>query len=219
MRRILLLGPPGGGKGTHAERLAGEIGVPHIAVGDMLRRQVAEGTELGRKAQAFMDAGRLVPDDLVVELAVARLSEPDAAGGWILDGFPRNLRQAQTLDDRLPDGGVELVLVLEVPDAEVFDRITGRRSCARGHVYHVERNPPQTPCICDVDGEPLHQREDAAPDVIRRRLEIYKRETRPVLEFYEQQGLLRRMRGLGTPEEVHARLARTLRAGDQTGGR
>jgi adenylate kinase len=176
----------------------------------MLRRNVAEGTELGRKAQALMDAGQLVPDDLVVELVVARLTEADAADGWILDGFPRNLRQAQTLEDHLRERGVELVLVLEVPDEEVFDRISGRRSCARGHVYHVVRNPPQTPGICDVDGEPLYQREDAAPDVIRRRLEIYKRQTRPVLEFYERPGLLRRVSGLGTPEEVHARLVAAL---------
>lgn len=206
-RRLLLLGPPGGGKGTHAERLARELGVPHVAVGDMLRREVAADTELGRRAQGFMDAGQLVPDDLVVGMAAARLSEPDAADGWILDGFPRNLGQAQALAERAQDRGLDLVLVLEVPDEEVFDRISGRRSCPRGHVYHVERNPPRIPGICDEDGEPLYQREDSAAEVIRRRLEIYKRETSPVLEFYERQGLLRRVSGLGTPEEVHARVA------------
>ncbi|MGH2997091.1 MAG: adenylate kinase [Gaiellaceae bacterium] len=208
---MLLLGPPGGGKGTHAERLAREVGVPHVAVGDMLRREVAAGTERGRQAQAFMDAGQLVPDDLVVEAAVDRLSQPDAADGWILDGFPRTLHQARILSDRVQNPGLDLVLVLEVPDEEVFDRISGRRSCPRGHVYHVERNPPQIPGICDEDGEPLHQREDAAPEVIRRRLEIYKDETRPVLDFYEQQGLLRRVTGLGTPAEVHARVVAALR--------
>lgn len=177
----------------------------------MLRREVAAGSELGRQAQAFMDSGQLVPDELAAEMAVARLAEQDAAEGWILDGFPRNLHQARILADREPDRGLDLVLVLEVPDEEVFDRISGRRSCSRGHVYHVEQNPPQIPGICDEDGEPLYQREDAAPEVIRRRLEIYKDETCPVLDFYERQGLLRRVTGLGTPEEVYARVVAALR--------
>jgi adenylate kinase len=176
----------------------------------MLRREVAADTELGRQAQAFMDAGQLVPDELAAEMTVARLAEPDAEEGWILDGFPRNLRQARILADRVRHGGLDLVLVLEVPDEEVFDRISGRRSCPLGHVYHVERNPPQIPGICDEDGEPLYQREDADAEVIRRRLEIYKEDTGPVLDFYEHQGLLRRVIGLGTPDEVHARVVAAL---------
>lgn len=206
-RHIVLLGPPGGGKGTHAARLGRELDAAHVAVGDLLRREVAECTELGRQTAAFMDAGRLVPDELVVALTAGRLARPEAQAGWVLDGFPRTVSQAEGLDEILGERGVELVLALDVEDEEVYDRIGGRRSCARGHVYHVTRNPPRTPGICDVDGEPLSQREDAAPPVVRRRLEVYRRETEPLLAFYAARGLLRRVDGVGSVEEVYARLA------------
>ena len=211
--RLIVLGPPGGGKGTHAGRLSEEIGVPHIATGDILRNEVSENTELGRRAKSFRDSGRLVPDELVTEVTLRRLARPDARDGWILDGFPRTLRQARDLDDDLKDVGVELVLGLEVPDAEVFVRITGRRTCPQGHVYHVDRNPPRAPGVCDVDGLPLEQREDDSEDVIRDRLEIYKRESEPLLDYYARQNLVRRIEGIGEPDEVYERIVAALKEG------
>ena len=207
--RLVVLGPPGGGKGTHAGKLAQELGVPHIATGDMLRREVSQDTELGRRAKEFMDSGRLVPDELITEITVQRLERPDARRGWILDGFPRTLRQAQDLDDHIDDG-VELALVLEIPDDEVFSRIAGRRTCPKGHVYHVDENPPRSPGICDVDGLPLTQREDAADDVIRDRLDIYKRESSPLLDYYDAKGVLVRLDGTGPLEDVYERLTAAL---------
>jgi adenylate kinase len=208
--RFIVLGPPGGGKGTHASKLADAIRVPHIATGDMLRREVADDTELGRRAKGFMDAGRLVPDDLITAVILGRLGRADARNGWILDGFPRTLRQAQELDAQLEGRGAELVLVLEVPDDEVFTRIAGRRTCPKGHVYHVERNPPRTSGICDVDGLPLEQREDAADDIVRDRLDIYKRESAPLLDYYERRDIVRHLDGTGAVDEVYDRLLATL---------
>lgn len=208
--RLTLLGPPGGGKGTHAGKLAQKIGVPHIATGDMLRDEVARGTDLGQQVKSVMDAGHLVRDDLVTEIALRRLSRPDAGNGWILDGYPRTLHQARDLDDHVKDERVDLVLVLEVPDEEVFTRIAGRRTCPKGHVYHVDRNPPRTPGICDVDGLPLERREDAAEEVIRDRLEVYRRESPPLLDFYDAGGILRRVDGTGTLDTVFERLVATL---------
>ena len=208
--RLIVLGPPGGGKGTHAGRLARDIGVPHIATGDMLRREVAEGTDLGRRAKRFMDAGLLVSDKVITEATLRRLTRPDARAGWILDGFPRTLRQAQVLDADQTGGGVDLVLVLEVPDGEVFDRIAGRRTCPRGHVFHLTRNPPATPGLCDVDGLPLTQREDAAEEIIRERLNIYGQQSAPVFEHYDKRGILRRIDGMGSVDEVYHRLLEAL---------
>ena len=214
-QRLVLVGPPGGGKGTLAERLAKEMDVPHVSTGDMLRREVAESTGLGRQAQSFMDLGQLVPDELVTQMTVARLSRADANKGWILDGFPRDLHQAQRFDDLLKTDGVELVLALEVIDQEVFKRIRGRRSCPLGHIYHVTRNPPKRDGVCDEDGLPLEQRQDAAVEVIQRRLAIYQEEIAPLLDFYEQRRLVRRIDGMGTPDEVYRRLIAAVR-GDRS---
>lgn len=212
-RRLITLGPPGGGKGTLAERLGKHLGVPHISTGAMLRAEVAERSDLGRRAHSFMKDGRLVPDDLVTEITQRRLAEPDARAGWILDGFPRNLSQAQVMDRDLGDSGADTVLVLEVPDEEVFVRIAGRRTCPKGHVYNLTRNPPRTPGVCDIDGEPLQQREDASEEVIRDRLQIYRRETVPVLDFYDRKGMLHRLDGTGEPDEVYARVIDVLERG------
>jgi adenylate kinase len=209
--RVIVLGPPGGGKGTHASKLAEAIQVPHIATGDMLRREVAEDTELGRRTKSFVDAGRLVPDELITAITLRRLGQADARNGWILDGFPRTLKQAKELDERLEGRGVGLVLVLEVPDDEVFTRIAGRRTCPKGHVYHVERNPPKIPGICDADGLPLEQREDAADDVVRDRLEIYKRESAPLLDYYDRRGIVRHLDGTGALDDVYERLLATVK--------
>jgi adenylate kinase len=211
-RRLIMLGPPAAGKGTYAERLASDLNVPRIATGDMLRSEVDEGTELGRRAKSFMDKGELVPDDVVVRLAVQRLARPDAVDGWILDGFPRNLSQARGLDEELEGRGVDLVLAIDVQMEEIIERVSGRRVCSRGHVYHVKRDPPRRDGVCDEDGEPLFQREDDKEEVVRHRAEIYQHETRPLLELYEGRSLLRRVNGSGSPEEVYRRVVEMLQS-------
>ena len=209
----MILGPPGGGKGTLASRLAKHLGVPHISTGDMLRTEVADASALGSRAQTFMNSGELVPDEIVVEITRRRLAEPDAADGWILDGFPRELSQAQALEEQLGSSGPDAVVVLEVPDDEVFVRIAGRRTCPNGHVYNVKRNPPKSPGVCDIDGLPLQQREDASEEVVAERLEIYKRETGPVLDYYANKRILHRVDGTGEPDEVYERALQELESG------
>jgi adenylate kinase len=209
-RRILVLGPPAGGKGTQAERLAAELGVPHIATGDMLRQEVAEGSDLGRRARAFMNAGELVPHKIVVAMVVDRISHPDAAEGWVVDGFPRNVQQAQEFEGELGGREVDLVIALEVPDGDIIARISGRRMCANGHVYHVEHKPPKRLGVCDVDGEPLFQRDDDTEEVIRHRIDVYHKESSPLLEFYDSKGLLRVVDGSGSPDETYALVRETL---------
>ncbi|MGH2699322.1 MAG: adenylate kinase family protein, partial [Actinomycetota bacterium] len=192
-------------------RLGELLEVPHISTGDMLRGEVAHNTELGRRAQEHMNAGQLVPDELVIEIVGRRLDEPDARGGWILDGFPRNVNQARALDRLLGDSAPEAVLTLEVPDHEVFVRIAGRRTCPRGHVYNLTRNPPRKPGVCDIDGEPLRQREDASEEVVKERLESYKQETTPALDFYDRKGVLVRIDGTGEPDQVYERVLAKLK--------
>jgi len=209
-RRLVILGPPGGGKGTLAARLAGRLDVPHISTGDMLRNEVASSSLLGRRAHDYMNAGRLVPNELVTEITNRRLMEPDAGDGWILDGFPRNLTQARALDVALAGLGPQAVVVLEVPDKEVVIRIGGRLTCPRGHVYNLTRSPPRTPGICDIDGEQLHQREDAAHEIVLERIAIYKRATTPVFDYYYNEGLLYRVDGMGAPDEVYGRVIKVL---------
>jgi adenylate kinase len=209
-RRLIMLGPPAAGKGTYAARLGSDLEVPHIATGDMLRSEVDEGTELGRRAKSFMDEGELVPDEVVVQLAVRRLAQPDAVDGWILDGFPRNLSQARGLDEELKGRSVDLVLALDVPIEEIIERVSGRRVCSRGHVYHVKRDPPRHNDICDEDGERLFQRDDDKEEVVRHRVEIYEHETHPLLELYDGRSLLRRVDGTGSPEEVFSRVLAML---------
>ena len=203
---LILLGPPGAGKGTQAERLRNDFRLPYIATGDMLRANVKEQTELGKEAKRYMNAGELVPDGLIVAMARERLQEEDAQDGFILDGFPRTIAQAQALDEMLGALGrrITAALLIDLPDDEVVRRLSGRRVCEKeGHNFHVEFDPPKREGICDQDDSPLFQRDDDQPDVIRNRLRVYHAQTEPLVEYYDQQGLLRRIDGTRPPVEVH----------------
>ncbi|HEY8004434.1 MAG TPA: adenylate kinase [Phenylobacterium sp.] len=210
---LILLGPPGAGKGTQAERLQADFGLPHISTGDMLRAQVAEGTELGREAQTYMSAGELVPDAVIIGMIRERISADDARDGFLLDGFPRNEQQAQALNQALEELARRLLAVLqiEVPDDEVVRRLGGRRVCLKGgHVYHMEFDPPKHEGICDQDGSRLIQREDDQEETIRRRLEVYHEQTAPLIDYYDGTGLLRRFDGRRSANEVHDHIRATL---------
>jgi len=203
---LILFGPPGAGKGTQAERLRSDFQLPYIATGDMLRQNVSEGTELGREAKRYMDAGDLVPDDVIVAMVAERLQQDDAKDGFILDGFPRTVPQAEALDKQLGELGrrITAVLLLDVPDDEVERRLSGRRVCVKnGHNYHVEFDPPKREGVCDQDGSRLIQRDDDKPEVIRNRLDTYHEKTKPLISYYDEQGLLRRIDGTRNPTEVH----------------
>jgi adenylate kinase len=219
---VILLGPPGAGKGTQAERLQADFKLAHISTGDMLRKQVADGTELGREAKGYMDKGELVPDEVIIGMILQRIEEPDAREGFLLDGFPRNESQADALDAALRERGRRLsgVLMIEVADDEVVRRLTGRRVCVKNpsHIYHVEFDPPKHEDVCDQDGSRLIQRDDDKEETIRRRLEVYHGQTAPLIDYYDRTGLLRRFDGTRSPDEVHGHLratAATLRLEDQ----
>jgi adenylate kinase len=208
-RRFILLGPPGAGKGTQSARLIESLGVPQISTGDLLRAARKAGTELGKKAQAFMDAGQLVPDALVLELVEERLSREDAQSGYILDGFPRNIAQAEALLAR--GVVVERVVNVVVPTSALLGRLTGRRVCQQcGATYHVETSPTAREGICDVCGGVVSQRKDDEANVIASRLEVYERETSPLIEFYEQRGLLRAVDGLQAADVVYGSVLAAL---------
>jgi adenylate kinase len=203
---LILFGPPGAGKGTQAGRLTADFQLPYIATGDMLRGNVKDGTELGRKAQRYMDAGDLVPDDLILAMVAERLQDDDAQDGFILDGFPRTLEQAKALDRQLGDlrRRVTAALLIDVPDEEVIRRLSGRRMCVKnGHNYHIEFDPPKHEGVCDQDGSRLVQRDDDKPEVIENRLRVYHEQTEPLVDYYDDQGIMRRIDGTREQSEVH----------------
>lgn len=213
--RLILLGPPGAGKGTQARRLAKELGVPHIATGDILRRAVAAKTPLGLKAKEIMERGDLLPDDLVDQIVAERLAESDTAQGFILDGFPRNQGQAHWLDAHLREEGASLDRVVEFTlDPEIIiGRLAGRRICPKCEtVYHVENGPPKEPGVCDRDGAQLVQRDDDAEPTVRHRIEVYREQTEPLIEHYRQLGLLKEIDADGGRQEVVERLREAVGA-------
>ena len=210
---LILLGPPGAGKGTQAERLRADFDVPYYATGDILRAAVKEGTELGREAQEYMSRGDLVPDDLIIRAIMDRVDSPEARDGFILDGFPRTVKQAEALESAIGGLGRRLTaaLSIEAPDEEVIRRLSGRRMCEKnGHVYHLDFDPPKNEGFCDQDGSPLVQRDDDREDTVRHRLDVFHDQTKPLIDLYGKQGILRRFDGTRTPEEVHGHIRASL---------
>jgi adenylate kinase len=207
--RIVLVGPPGAGKGTQAAFLAKNLSIPHISTGDLFRANISQGTELGKQAKAYMDAGNLVPDEVTIGMAKDRMSQPDAEQGFLLDGFPRNVSQAEALDETLKAEGMKLdaVLDLEVPEDEVVKRIAGRRVCRKdsSHVFHVTYSPAKQEGVCDVCGGELYQRDDDSEETVRKRLEVYHTQTEPIIDYYRAQGLVVTISALGKVDEVTKR--------------
>ncbi|AXK32089.1 adenylate kinase [Streptomyces armeniacus] len=212
--RIVLVGPPGAGKGTQAAYLAENLAIPHISTGDLFRANISQGTPLGRQAKEYMNAGHLVPDEVTIGMAEDRMMQEDAAGGFLLDGFPRNIGQAEALDGflRAHDLKLDAVLDLEVPEDEVVKRIAGRRICRNdsSHVYHAEYSTPEQPGVCDECGGELYQREDDSEETVRKRLAVYHSETEPIIDYYKAQGLVTTISALGAVNEVTARAMQAL---------
>jgi adenylate kinase len=210
---LILLGPPGAGKGTQAARLTEDFHLPYIATGDMLRAAVKEGTALGKQAKEYMDRGDLVPDGVIIGMILDCMAGPECADGFLLDGFPRNVQQAESLDKAMQEKGraVTATMLIDVPDDEVVKRISGRRVCQKnGHVYNVFSDPPKHTDVCDQDGSRLVQREDDAEDVVRNRLSVYHDQTAPLVTFYEERGVLKRFDGMRSPTEVHDHIRATI---------
>ena len=211
--RLVLLGPPGAGKGTQAQALAALWAIPHVASGDLLRAAVREDSELGREAAGYMERGQLVPDELVLKLIAERLQKKDARGGFILDGFPRNVMQAERLAAGLERVGLKLdkVVAVMLPDEEVVKRISGRRTCGNcAAMYHVVFEPPAKAGLCDKCGGGLYQREDDAEQTVRERIKVYHAATQPLLDHYGRLGLLAKVDGVGRPDEVEKRILTAL---------
>jgi adenylate kinase len=210
---LILLGPPGSGKGTQGERLQEDFRLPYYATGDILRAAVRDETELGRTAKEYMDRGDLVPDEVIIGVIAERIEGPEAADGFILDGFPRTAGQAEALSEEMEDlnRGITAALLIDVSDEEVVRRLGGRRTCVKnGHIFHVEFDPPKNEGVCDVCGARLVVRDDDKPDVIRHRLETYHEKTAPLIDYYEEQGLLKRVDGSLQPDEVGNRIRALL---------
>jgi adenylate kinase len=210
---LILMGPPGAGKGTQAERLVDDFDLPYYATGDILRAAVEDESELGREAKGYMDRGDLVPDELICRVIMERLDAGEGGDGFLLDGFPRTIAQAETLQGALDRRGRALTaaLLIETEDDEVVRRLSGRRICKKnGHVYHLEFDPPKNPDVCDQDGSRLVQRDDDREETVRKRLAVYHEQTEPLIDYYEDRGLLRRFDGARPQDDVHGHIRATL---------
>jgi adenylate kinase len=202
---LILLGPPGSGKGTQGEALQEDLRLPYYATGDILRAAVKDRTEIGNKAKQYMDRGDLVPDEVIIGVIADRVQGAEAGDGFILDGFPRTVPQAEALETEIEKLGRRMTaaILIEVPEDEIVKRLSGRRTCEQGgHVFHVDFNPPKKDNVCDVDGSPLIVREDDKPEVVQKRLEQYRQKTEPLIGYYEQQNILQKVDGTGEPEAV-----------------
>ena len=219
--RLVLVGPPGAGKGTQAQFISAHLGVPKISTGDIFRANVSQGTELGQQARKYMDAGDLVPDEITIGMVRDRLAEDDARRGFLLDGFPRNVPQARTFNEILAEVGTPLDVVLElvVDDDEVVRRLSGRRTCRScGHIWHVDFDPPSTEGVCDICGGDLFQRDDDMPETVRHRLEVYYEQTSPLVGYYAEAGILVGIDAMGPVDDVTDRAIAALRPHARTGG-
>jgi adenylate kinase len=208
---LVLLGPPGAGKGTQAARLREDFDLPYIATGDMLREHRQNGSELGKEAESYMNNGDLVPDELVIKMIMEEI-ETKGDDGFLLDGFPRSVGQADALAEEIQRRGRHLTaaLLVNADDDTVIKRITGRRQCSNGHVYHVEFDPPKHDDACDQCGKPLNQRDDDKPETVQKRLDTYHKQTEPLIDYYDERGLLRRFDGSRSQTEVHDHIRATL---------
>ena len=213
---VILLGPPGSGKGTQATRLSAELGVPHVATGDMFRAQMEEGSDLGQRAGRYMDSGRLVPDEIVTEMLFVRVDGEDCVEGYVLDGFPRNLSQAESLDQGLEGRWSSSVASLEVPDEVLVERMAGRLLCRKdcNHIHHASFSPPKVEGVCDECGGELFRREDDNPEVVAERLSVYREQTAAVITHYAQDGRLEPVDGNQGPDEVYRALRSAVEGSD-----
>lgn len=213
--KIVMLGAPGAGKGTQAKMISSKYHIPHISTGDIFRANIKEGTELGNKAKSYMDQGLLVPDELVVDLVVDRLTWDDAKEGYVLDGFPRTIPQAEALTKALTDKGevLDMAIDIEIPDQDIIERMGGRRACVScGATYHIVNIPPKKDGICDNCGAELILRDDDKPETVRKRLEVYHDQTQPLIDYYKASGALREVDGTVSMEDVFAAICKLIEA-------
>lgn len=213
--KIIMLGAPGAGKGTQAKKIADKYSIPHISTGDIFRANIKEGTELGKKAKTYMDQGLLVPDDLVVDLVVDRVQQSDCSNGYVLDGFPRTIPQAESLDTALEklNDKIDFAINVEVPDENIIRRMSGRRACLGcGATYHIEHIPPKKEGICDTCGKELVLRDDDKPETVKKRLDVYHEQTQPLIDYYTKKNVLAEVDGTKDMEEVFQDIVKVLGA-------
>ena len=212
--KIIMLGAPGAGKGTQAVRIAKEYNIPHVSTGDIFRANIKNGTELGLKAKSYMDKGQLVPDEVTIGMLLSRIAEEDCREGYVLDGFPRTIAQAESLKASLEEKGqkIDYAINIDVPDSAIVERMSGRRSCPKcGASFHVKFNPPKAEGKCDLCGEALIQRDDDRPETVAKRLEVYHEQTKPLVDYYDRERILKTVDGTKTTGEVFAAIAEVLK--------
>lgn len=211
--KIIMLGAPGAGKGTQAKRIAAKYGIPHISTGDIFRANIKNGTELGMKAKTYMDAGGLVPDEITIGMLLDRIHQADCENGYVLDGFPRTIPQAESLTKALKEMGesIDYAVNVDVPDENIISRMSGRRACLScGATYHIQYNPPKKEGVCDACGQPLVLRDDDKPETVQKRLEVYHQQTQPLIDYYKKEGVLAQVDGTKDMDAVFADITAIL---------